>query len=115
MNHIFNRQPTLLSCIDNKAALFRACSKRNECGGSQLVFSAIPIIKYTPCGAVISYGHEWDKPRFVNLRAVKQWASATMDEAVEQLRHRKIRQIKILRSRLDDAEDALYLIEHPPT
>lgn len=88
--------------------LYRAASRRDETGTTSIHVHAIPIVRYTACGAWISeFGYE----RFVNLRAVKQYASVTKGEAYEQLKHRKRRQVAILRAMLEDAEQALAVLE----
>lgn len=70
------------------------------------------IERYTACGAwVLLCG--WlpsDDPKrlkFVNLRATKQWASATETEAMNCFRCRKARQVQILTTQLSRAKQEL--------
>lgn len=65
-----------------------------------------PIISYTPKGAWIdAYG----KQKFVNLRAVKQWACGTVSDAREAFHYRKLRQIQILEAQLRTAKEAMVM------
>lgn len=74
----------------------------NASGGCVvLTVERYPVIRYTACGVWVS---EYGRERFVNLRAGKQWASTTQDEAVAQLYHRKRAQVRILSGLLADAE-----------
>lgn len=118
-DHPLNKNKRLCDFYAGVPVLFRARSQRQEDGSTNIVFEAIPIVSYTSCGVRIAHQNFGNRPqpkgRYVNLRATKQWASATMDEAVEQLRHRKRRQICILDARLADAEEALCLINNPHT
>lgn len=118
-DHPLNKNKALCGFYAGVPVLFRARSQRQEDGSTHIVFEAIPIVSYTPHGVRIAHQCAWlrvqPKGRYVNLRAKKQWASTTMVEAVEQLRHRKRQQIRILNARLADAEEALYLIDNPPT
>lgn len=73
-----------------------------------LLVERYAIVRYTSCGVwVDDYGRE----RFVNLRAGKQWASATQDEAVAQLYLRKRAQVRILSGRLEDAQQVQASME----
>jgi hypothetical protein len=92
----------------DRVKLIRAESFTHS-GGTRIHFREYPILKYTACGAWVSdYGFE----RFVNLRAVKQFASTTKGEALDQLKHRKRRQIQIIRHQLENAEKTLTLIDN---
>ena len=83
--------------------LYRATSR-----GDRILFQEFTIIKYTACGVWFSnYGVE----KFVNLRATKQYASMTKQEAVAQLWHRKVRHIHIIRRQLLEAHDTVRLIK----
>jgi len=90
----------------DRVKLLRADSVTGP-GGTKIYFSEFPIIKYTPSGAWIS---EWGRERFVNLRAVKQFASTTKEYALDQLRHRKCRQIQIIEYQLMNAKVTLELL-----
>lgn len=57
-------------------------------------FSCYPITRYTACGVWIAQGIKRDK--FVNLRALRQWASVTKEEAFFHLKKRKERHLFIL-------------------
>lgn len=96
------------SIPSDRHGLFRAEAVRMWSGLMTIYVTKLPIVRYTACGAWISQcGHE----RFVNLRAGKQYASTSDDEAVNQLKYRKRRQVQILTGRLADAEEALQLLE----
>ncbi len=70
-----------------------------------------PIVKHTRCGAWIETGAP--KHRFVNLTtAYKQYASETVEDAVEQYRKRRIRQLRILHGQLARAEEYLRLADN---
>lgn len=86
--------------------------RASACSGQGQVVISLErhrIEAYTRCGARISMGY--GKTKFVNLRACKQWASTTQDEAIDQLYHRKRRQVLILEGRLDDAKECLKGME----
>lgn len=61
------------------------------------------VKKRTPCGA-------WVDDKFVNLNCTKRYAVPTEAEALESFKARKQRQIKILSSRLSEAEEELQLL-----
>lgn len=67
-----------------------------------------PILSYTPSGVWIG---TWGDKKFVNLRAMRQWASADEAEAIDQLWHRKRKQVQILASRLAEAEEVQGVLE----
>ena len=94
--------------VARHAHLLRASA---QCYGDQVRISLERhrIEAYTACGARISMGG--GKTKFVNLRAGKQWASTTQDEAIDQLYHRKRRQVLILEGRLTDAQQAVKAME----
>lgn len=84
----------------DRAHLLRASGRAAE-GVVEIVLERHAIIRYTPCGAwVDTFGRE----KFVNLRAGKQWASATDTEAIDQLYYRKRKQVSILDARLTEAK-----------
>lgn len=66
------------------------------------------ILSYTPSGAWID---RYEGKKFVNLRAGKQWASMTEAEAIDQLYWRKCTQVRILESRLEEAQAAKETLE----
>lgn len=72
-------------------------------------FSTYRIIRYTATGVWIDRGEE--KPKFVSLRAERKWAATTKKEALYGLMRRRAKQVKILTTRLQDAEDLLVYIE----
>lgn len=92
--------------INEEVALAHLLRASGRAADSQveIVLERHVILRYTPCGAWID---TWAGDRFVNLRAEKQWASATEDEAVAQLHHRKRAQVRILGARLAEAEAVL--------
>lgn len=67
------------------------------------------IIKKTKCGVWIRLNPFSDQKRFVNLSSVKKYAYPTLKEARQGYLHRKQAQVKILRSRLQAAEQALEM------
>ena len=83
------------------AVLLRASGRATDAQDVEIVVEQHKVLSYTPCGAWIE---TWGKKRFVNLRAGKQWASADEAEAIDQLWHRKRAQVRILSSRLAEAE-----------
>ena len=68
-----------------------------------LEVSAYPVAKWTECGATLKI---WSgaRPKWVDLRPGKQWASRTIEEAVRQFEQRRARQIWILQRQLASAE-----------
>jgi len=77
-------------------------------------YEAYTILSYTACGVWISTEPDYmpaPAKRFVNLRAGKQWASATREEAMQQLLFRKRRHVQILSSQLASAEAVLEVLE----
>lgn len=66
------------------------------------------ILSYTPSGVWIE---QFDGKKFVNLRAGKQWASVTEEEAIDQLYWRKCSQVRILESRLESAQRTKAVLE----
>jgi hypothetical protein len=103
---------------EGHAVLYRAeASDTGWCGVSVTLW-AYRVTRYTPCGAwidrnpFISQSHAEPNLKFVNLRAGKQWASASKDEALYGLMRRRARQVTILLARLRSAERELaYLKE----
>lgn len=90
-----------------KACLVRA-SGRASAGQVEIVIEHHAVIRYTPCGAWID---TWEGDKFVNLRAEKQWASATEAEAIDQLYYRKHKQVRILEARLEEAREVQAAME----
>lgn len=66
-------------------------------------FSSYPIVRYTACGAWIGQGMQKDK--FVNLRADRQWATVTKEQAMYHLTRRKSRQLQILNWKVQMCEE----------
>lgn len=104
---------------DDVAALYRAECHLHEGLDVSVQLVAYRIERYTPCGAWIRLGTDYEsKPRlkFVNLRAEKQWASAERDVAIYHLTRRRTAQVRILAHRLECAErelEALQLLKNP--
>lgn len=74
-------------------------------GRVEIVLRTYKISRYTTTGAwIILYGNE---TKFVNLRAVKQYASASVEEAKEGFIARKLRYIKIMEGQIAETENAL--------
>lgn len=76
----------------------------------RVIMDSYLILKRTPKGAWIHLD-SWQK-KFVNLTARKQFACETPEKARASFIARKKRQIKILKSQLNYAEQALYSMEH---
>jgi len=71
------------------------------------------IIRRTPCGAwirVVAVNGLY-RERFVNLNAVKQYASETEPEAMDCFLARKRRHLHILRGQIKHIEHALNMIK----
>ena len=72
------------------------------------------LVKETPKGYWISYDHNykeevpWMKKRWVSKTTRKRYAYPTKEEALENYKARKNRQIKILKSRLEVALKISY-------
>lgn len=66
--------------------------------------SEYKVVKVTPKGVWLDI--HMDKPRFVCLTTVKQFAHPTKEQAVKSFQARKNRQAKIYRARLERAERA---------
>ena len=78
---------------------------RCEYRWDRLNYDKYEIVRETRCGVWIKNGR---KEKFVNLNARKKWACETEKEALEQFKHRKLRQIQILNGQLDFARIALH-------
>lgn len=92
-----------------EAILYRAEDSTDGDGNTRITIRGFLIVGYTRCGAqIVGYGR---RPKFVNLRAVKQFASGTKEEALRQLWYRKHRQIQILSHRLASAETAYSILD----
>jgi hypothetical protein len=74
-----------------------------------LELSSFHIIKETKCGVWI---YVYDKKRFVNLKAKKQFACRTKEEAIMSFKARKKRQVEILSNKLAIAKASLLLDEN---
>lgn len=112
LGHLVNFPPepvALLYRVDD--AQYAACLDEfgDSSGQGRLSVNVTSYVirSYTAFGAWI------DGPRFVNLRASKQFACASKAEAIASFKARKNRQIRILSTQLDRAERALALIESP--
>lgn len=69
------------------------------------------VIRETPCGGwIIVRGGD---KKFVNLQAVKQYASKTPEIAKTCFLARKKRQLKILRAQIGLVEEAIELLDTP--
>lgn len=91
----------------------------DECGeyvptGSrvELQFRAYLVVKYTPCGVVISAGRYGGETKFINFSWNKQFAHATKEKALESFIARKRRQESIHLARARTAVAARQLAEH---
>lgn len=78
------------------------------------------VLKRTPKGAWIEYWKNPNGKKFVNLTARKKFACDNEEDAKESFIARKNRQIKILKSQLKNAREALaimqdYVKEKPPS
>ena len=68
------------------------------------------VIKKTPKGVWISYSLDFNGnyKKFILLTARKKYANSTKEKALNDYLYRKKRQVQILKSRLNNAKDALY-------
>lgn len=86
--------------------------------GPMLELDALPVKKWTPCGARLYYAERaGGDAKWVDLRpGHKQWASRDAEEAVRQFLARRKGQIHILERQLRRAReehDLAYLALHP--
>ncbi len=84
--------------------------------GPKLILKEFKGIKETPCGWWIGtedvcFTLPEDRKRWVSMSAKKRYAYPTKEEAQVNFKARKIREIGILRARLDSAEHQLILIK----
>jgi hypothetical protein len=96
---------------DDWPCLYRADGGTWEWGETYLEYWAYKILSYTPSGVWIEH-HGSKGKKFVNLKCVKQWASATKEEALLSLEHRRRRQIRILSHQLQQAEAVYEAVKH---
>ena len=82
--------------------------------------SSFPVIGTTPCGVWIEHPtkYTWDAndnmkigKRFINLRAKKQFACVTIEEAQASFLARKERQALILSSQLKNVKKAISIMK----
>lgn len=88
------------------AHIYRAVGWVGEDNTPMIHIERQKILDYTPCGVWIECANN-GKKKFVNLKAGKQWASATVQEAIDQLYYRKRKQVRILEHQLSMAKDVL--------
>ncbi len=93
----------------DEAALLRAVTEQYSGHEPFIRIERYTITGYTPCGVWINAYNP--KPKFVNLKSTKQWASSTEEEAVKQLKYRKAAHVRILRAQLASAEWALTMLQ----
>ena len=107
----YDEQGRFQGDISDWPVLLRASGNYRPYGaGIEISVARHPILRYTPSGVWI---YTWGGKKFVNLRAGKQWASATEVEAIDQLWHRKRTQVRILESRLTEAKEVHdILVKH---
>lgn len=92
--------------MSDSKVLYRYDIKYMYSGIHEFKLNEYPVIKETRCGVWIDI--DYDRKKFINLHAHKKWACETEEEALEQFKHRKLRQIKILNGQLDFARIALH-------
>lgn len=92
----------------NWPVLYRAFSNTFEINGTLISYQDYPIIAYTPKGVWIS---DFENERFINLKAVRQWASLTKEEAAQHLMYRKLAQIRIIENQLVNAKATVKMIQ----
>lgn len=102
--------------IESINALNQDCLSFTEMATKVKIYvDAYHISHRTPCGAQIKCGYDVHKMRpklkFVNLKAHKQFASETVERALESFKRRKVRQISILESQIQHAKQALKTAE----
>lgn len=71
-----------------------------------------PVLKHTPKGVWIGWSD--GEKKFVNRSWTKQYALPTIKEAQESFRRRKLRQIRIYKTRVVLAERALQQMDKMP-
>lgn len=87
---------------EGNKVLWRCELSDNELPDTVLLLTWHKVYKTTPCGV-------WLDGRFVNLKRYKKWASETQEEAIEQFKHLKTRQLVILNGQLLRARRGLEL------
>lgn len=70
----------------------------------------VPVLRRTPKGAWVE--DDMLRERFILLTANKRYACETQEEAIESLKARKRRQVKILTAQLRSAQAALDHLEN---
>lgn len=95
--------------LEYPACLYRASGWVGDQSKPQIHVERQRITGYTPCGVWILTAA--GKKKYVNLRAEKQWASAHVQEAIDQLQYRKRKQVRILEHQLDMAKEVLDAME----
>lgn len=97
-------------CMNVATTLYRFDAARFE-DGLRILLLEYSVLKSTPCGFWIQY-----YPRkWVSGHSKKRFAYPTIEEAKVGFIKRKERQIAILKSRLDEAERALAMIQTEQT
>lgn len=100
--------------MDAKPAeyFYRVDLQSSEACSLQYVCTQHRVIKKTPKGAWVEqegYNARYNpkQKKFILDAAIKKWANPTIEEAINAFKHRKIRQIRILSNRLQEAKKAV--------
>ena len=89
----------------------------DEYGTVRIYLRTFEVVRHTEKGVWLQSPNSWyPKPeKFVLLNAQKMYACPTKEEALVSFKARKEKYIRILKSRLQSAEDALRKAEHIKT
>ena len=78
----------------------------------RLICDSYKILKETRCGVWIEIDeYNVQEKKFVNLEARKQFASRTIELALENFYHRKKRHLKYTRQKVEELESVMVLLE----
>lgn len=81
---------------------------RFENSGSEVRYCQFAVVKKTPAGVWIKY---WGKNKFILDNTQKKFAAKTLDEARLSFRKRKEKQLKIMRAKVREIEQAIEQFE----
>ena len=94
---------------------YRAWYTNYDGGRIQITFFEYYLLRETPCGYWIN-GELYDsKDRWISKNSRKSYAYPTKEQALNSLKCRKNRQVKILEGRLRESKAILYMIEEGMT
>lgn len=79
--------------------------------GMEIDIQEWTVVRLTPCGAWLKRQNYWHRKEKFALSSGARWVSRTKKQAVENLIHRKKRQLTILRNHTTVAQDTLHAAE----